>query len=254
MRYHHQNLTDGKLPLWRAGRAWWRRIGWEWHIFQRSYSWGIAFGKRHLSIRLPGFSFYLHGRDHEPFDAREFSLTAHGGSVWLTLIWADPHGTRTADPWWKKTTCFPVVDWLLGDRRYKGDELETRKVWIPLPEGSYEATAVHMAEVWRRRWYCPKLVKDSWKFDIEGGIPFAGKGENSWDCGDDGTWSLSFGESCTLEEGIGKVVAHILTMRKRRGHDSKDTGRVPLLVVNQDYVAPSPPSDQCKQARPEDLA
>ncbi len=26
--YHHQNLSDGKQPLWRHGRAWWGPLAW----------------------------------------------------------------------------------------------------------------------------------------------------------------------------------------------------------------------------------
>jgi hypothetical protein len=47
-------------------------------------------------------------------------------------------------------------------------------------------------------------------------VPFPGKGENSWDCGED----ASYGFGCaaeTLEEGIGKFVASKLRDRGRNG-------------------------------------
>jgi hypothetical protein len=231
--YHHQNLSDGKLPLWRAGRAWWWKFGWEWHLFRRWGACGVAVGAKHLSIRLPGFQFYLHGRDHDAWEPREFEVSVHDGCLWIEHPWIRGGGEwRSSDPWWKKQIVLHVKDWLLGSVRYEKRDVESCEVFVPMPEGSYRATAKREVATWRRRWYVPKQTRDSWWVDIHGGIPFAGKGENSWDCGDDGLWGTGGRDGMTLGETIGHVVGCVLRSRERRGHDSKGTGRRPAIVLN----------------------
>jgi hypothetical protein len=73
-------------------------------------------------------------------------------------------------------------------------------------------------------------VRDGVKLDIPGGIPHNGKGENSWDCGDDGLWGCG---GDTVEEAIGHAVSSVLRSRRRYGHDSHGTGREPVHVVER---------------------
>lgn len=230
MRYHHQNLSDGKLPLWRSGRAWLGCLAWEWHVFQK-VRFGIEVGRRHFSLRLPGLQLYLHSSSHEAFDEpRCLSVSFHDGSLWIKHPFVRPGGDwRRDDPWWKKQITVDVVDLLIGRRRCTATMGKPFETFVPMPEGSYRATAIPETHVWRRRWYWPLRRRDSVYLRIQGGIPFSGKGENSWDCGDDGLWSIS-GE--TLERAIGNAVASALESRRRHGHDSKGTGRAPLRVCN----------------------
>lgn len=227
MRYHHQNLSDGKLPLWRNGRAWLGCLAWEWHVFQK-VRFGIAIGARHLSLRLPGLQLYVHVASRDEFEPRELSLSVHDGSVWIRHPWVRDDWRRD-DPWWRKQIVLDVVDWLRGRSRCtttKGQPFET---FVPMPEGSYRATATPETRVWRRRWYWPLRRRESVYLHIQGGIPFSGKGESSWDCGDDGLCGIS-GE--TLERAIGNAVASALESRRRHGHDSKGTGQQPLRACN----------------------
>lgn len=223
MSYHYQNLTDGKLPLWRSGRAWWWKIGWEWHLFRRYSALGVGAGSKHLSIRLPGFQLYVHSRDHDGWESRQFEVAVHDGCVWIEHPWIRSGGEwRRDDPWWKKQIVLHVSDWLLGRVRHESREIEHREVFVPMPEGCYRAKARREVSTWRRRWYVPAKTRDSWWVEIPGGIPFAGKGENSWDCGDDGLWGTGGTDGMTLEETIGCVVGSVLRSRKRYGHDSND--------------------------------
>ncbi len=228
MRYHHQNLTDGVMPLWRHGRAWWGPLAWEWSVFHRTgVSLGLSLGLTSLSVRLVWFSLFVHS-NNDDHDMREFSLRIMDGNVWIDHPWVRQNEWRSADPWWKKSIVLHVKDWLLGKARCDVTTGSPFTVYVPMPEGSYRATATPETYVWRRRFYVPQLRRDSVKLDIEGGIPHAGKGENSWDCGDDGLWGIS-GE--TTEKAIANAVASVLTSRRRYGRDSRDTGREPALVV-----------------------
>lgn len=233
MSYHHQNLSDGKLPLWRHGRAWWLKIGWEWLIFMCwSMEFGIALSKRSFSIRLPGFRFYLYARDDEDFEPAEFEIAYHDGILWLTHPWMRNDGSWvSADPWWKrKPLALHVVDWLIGKSRCTHTKGSSFQAVVPMPEGSYLATATPETYVWRRRWYWPTRRRDSVSLSIPGGIPFAGKGESEWNCGDDGLQGVS---GSTTEDAIANAVRSVLEARRKHGYDAKGTGKAALTVLNQ---------------------
>ncbi len=143
---------------------------------------------------------------------------------------------RRDDPWWRKDIVLHVVDWLIGRARCTTTKGEPSRVVIPMPEGSYLANATTESRVWRRRWYWPDRRHDSVWIDIPGGIPHSGKGENSWDCGDDGLFGTG---GDTLEEAIANVVRSVLKSRRRYGHDSKATGRTPSVILNEKQYAHS---------------
>lgn len=235
MRYSSQNLTDGKLPMWRHGRAWWGPLAWEWSVFRRS-TWGASIGIDRFSIRIGFASLYVNVRRSEDSWGREFQVRFHDGAIWISHPWVRKMEWRSSDPWWKKTIRLPVEDWILGSARCERTEGEPFHVYVPMPEGSYLATARHETFVWRRRFYVPERRRESVTLDIPGGIPHAGKGENGWDCGDDGLWGIS-GE--TTEKAIGNAVASVLKSRQRYGHDSSGAGIEPLVVLNTTPDKPS---------------
>lgn len=226
MRYHTQNLTDGRLPIWRYGRGWFGPLHVEWNAFR-------DIGLLQVALRRSGFSLYL----------KWFSLYVNVGEArggqwavrWiddflsLSHPWVRQNEWRSADPWWRKDVNLHVVDWLIGRCRVERVDGETRDVFIPMPEGSYRATAQHQTYVRRRRWYWPVDRRESVWLDIPDGIPHAGKGENGWDCGDDGL--LGCGGD-TEEKAIAHAVESVLRSRRRYGRDSADTGRSPLIVLN----------------------
>jgi len=105
-------------------------------------------------------------------------------------------------------------------RQGKVEVLEERDVLVPMTERSYRARA----KLTRSRWGLTRLPR---AFDrarthvdidmLEGEqIPFPGKGENSWDCGDDATFSMHC-PALSIEEGIGVLVGSVLRNRHRRG-------------------------------------
>lgn len=228
MRWHTQNLSYDKMPTWRHGRGWWfnHRLKAEWSCFRDPYGLrSVALWRWGFSIYIPWFGLHL-TLDEK---GRDWQLSWHSGSLWIDHPWVREMEWRSADPWWKKQIVLHVGDWLLGRTHCDHMKGEPREVIVPLPEGSYRAEARDEVFVWTRRWYVPTRRRDSVWLDIHGGIPFAGKGENSYDCGDDGLWGCG---GDTLEKAIAHAVESVLKERRRYGHDSKGTGRVPVLVVN----------------------
>ena len=83
---------------------------------------------------------------------------------------------------------------------------------------SYRGTAKHTRRTWKRRF--STKVSDGYEIDMREGVPFPGKGENSWDMGDDAYYGFG-GE--TIEKAVSHIVAEV---QKRR----YDGWRLPPLA------------------------
>jgi hypothetical protein len=144
------------------------------------------------------FSFYLTvctrlGRlfgDH-----REVGVQFHGGAVWF-------HPCTTVDnwesrwPWWRRGVCWHYLDTLLGERRCTLTTLGTYTIRDVVPAGrGYEAkeytfhVKVLVRDASRPRWLPDRFMATDTSV-VEGGVPLPGKGENSWDCGEDARHSV----------------------------------------------------------------
>lgn len=95
-----------------------------------------------------------------------------------------------------------------------------RKISVAMPEGDYPAVAKFEWRCWSRpRWPFHKM-RLSTDVEIPRGIPFAGKGENSWDCGDDGL----FGSGCgghDYEKAAAKMREIVMDYRRKNGMPSE---------------------------------
>lgn len=230
MGWRTQNLSYDKYPTWQEGRGWWGRFSAEWAVFRSNLGPRLSIGKCGFSIGLfKSYLFFSWVKD--TWHAPEWGIRWNDGAIWISTPWERPMAWLASDPWYKKMLVLRVREWFTGRQKYSKEVLEQREVLIPLPEGCYRAVARHERATRKWRWYVPMHVHDDWWLEIPGGIPFAGKGENSWDCGDDGLFGCG---GDTLPEAIGRAVSSVLEERKRHGHDSKGTGREPLKVVNQD--------------------
>jgi hypothetical protein len=119
-------------------------------------------------------------------------------------------------PKWRHGSFHPL-DTLLGRTNCEKKVLEERQVLVPMPERAYPATAKLMEYAWKRpRWFATKRMKRV-EIEIPGGIPHAGKGENSWDCGDDATFGITTGECRSIPEGVGILVGDCLRTRVKNG-------------------------------------
>lgn len=242
MRFSWQNLNEkpGGLkgsPL-RHGRAWLHMgkytLGWEWSLWR-------SFCHAHIDIRpdrestlgasvaLPGVAFWVHldtpwghrlasltrRRDGSEYGTdRRVGLSVHGWAL-LWDCWADGMEWRSKDPRWMHGS-FNFPDRILGRQKYSTREIETRMVRVPMPEYGYPASATLTLDEWRRpRWPWPRRLLRV-NIEIPGGIPEPGKGENSWDCGEDATFGMTCVEP-TIEAGIAHLVESVLSTRRRHG-------------------------------------
>jgi hypothetical protein len=154
-------------------------------------------------------------------------------------LWRNSHCYSSDDkhklPWagngWGKL--IDLADLVLGKKQHLSwkhhPELVTKRaVWVCLPEGRYPAKLTVTRERWVRslwlavekRW--PDLAPEPlyWPhLEIPGGIPEPGKGENSWDCGDDAIYASS--QPATIEHPVAHLVADKVAesvMRHRRNY------------------------------------
>lgn len=227
MRWHTQNLSDGRQATWRHGRGWYGPLHVEWGAFHATGLILAGVWWTGFRVYLGWFSLYVGFGDGERERGR-WQVSWSDGTLRLSHPWERWMEWRSADPWWKKDISLPIVDWLIGRSRCETRMGERREVVVPMPEGSYRAIAQHETRIWRRHWYWPERRRDSVTLDIPDGIPHAGKGENSWDCGGDGLFGCG---GDTVEDAIANAVRSVLRSRRRYGHDSKETGRTPLYAA-----------------------
>lgn len=125
-------------------------------------------------------------------------------AVWWNL-WMRDDEWRSTDPKWRRNSIhFDRL--LMGKHSVAYEVLEEGNFLLPFFEGTYRVKVIKKMRVdsWQR-WFTRKSVC----FEVEAGymengkwvelpIPHQGKGENSWDCGEDGTYRMYF-HSCNME-------------------------------------------------------
>lgn len=179
--------------------------------FDEEHGWGG-------SIRAVLAGIYLHAtlpRRLSLKESREVSLSLFEWHLHWS-IWRDPMGGWSCDvPKWRDGG-IDIQDILLGESTCNTTTIEERAIVVPMPEKSYPATAKLQEFAWSRpRWFTKRVKRV--EIEIPGGIPHAGKGENSWDCGDDATFSITTGQCRSIPEGIGILVGSCLRDRIRYG-------------------------------------
>ena len=156
-------------------------------------------------------------------DRREFSLSVHSWALWFTP-WGRFGEWCSRDPWWIRGVSLNLFDVLLGPETCECVKGEPFGCTVPMPEGLYRAKATHERRTWKRpRWF--RRVRDSVWLDIEPGIPHAGKGENSWDCGDDALFGIG---GDTLVDAIQNARKSVTESRRKYGHASEAAVRAAL--------------------------
>lgn len=159
-----------------------------------------------------------------PLD-RKLSISSFGLSLHYSL-WTHPmdggfgdYG-RTKVAGWRDGIIPLNPLGLFGRVRCKTEIVEDeRSVHIAMPEGEYPARLKVERRVWTRKlwpWWPLRREQVTHSIDCELGIPFSGKGENGWDCGEDGIYGTGF--VCRDEhEACGLFAARALQYRARRG-------------------------------------
>lgn len=155
-------------------------------------------------------------------DRELFNLYFYDWAFWWNF-WRNPMGGWSSrDPKWQHGS-FHLVDFLFGKTTYEARALAGPvEVKIPMPERAYDATVTVEERIWRRkRW--PGVWRRWFGFDVDmkrDPIPFPGKGENSWDCGEDATYGLSAPTDrhhLNIEDAIAAVVRSTMNSRRRHG-------------------------------------
>ncbi len=181
----------------------------------------LRFGLASLYISFPIKKF--RGFD----DAREISISLHSGSLFWRF-WTNPMSWTSDTPRWREGS-FNFADFFLGRTKCEHRDLEARDVLIPMPERAYPASAKLQEWTWKRpRWFMRKVVRV--EIEIPDGIPFPGKGESSWNCGDDATYSISTGPCRSIAEGVGILVGSVLRDRVKNGGYSDWTWKRPVAA------------------------
>lgn len=273
MRWFFQNLNEkpyGQMGSWLRhfrcklyGDR--RSVGLEWNCglrWQTGVSLevgGMCDGQWLLSLHVLGTSLYLHAsgffdkliKAASREDGMEFGIGLNDD--WRVQI---DFGTRvmswrSSDPLWRRGIRVDIPRLVLGDhRRHEGPVLADCSGLIPMPEGCYPSHITIQQLRWKRTRWPFSEHRYFVKVEIPRGIPHCGKGENSWDCGDDATYGVSFSEPhpITIEQIVGRIVAGCLRDRARYGEASWLHGRQPVMAPN----APTPPPEStpgvaCKQ-------
>lgn len=133
-------------------------------------------------------------------EEREIYFAFHGGCFWWDLWVSEEWSSYSANKTWRKG-CWHIVDRIKGKHEYKTTPVEVKEYKIPFLEGNYNVliTKSERVDTWKR-WFTRKMLTfnvkvgyyDDNKNWVAQGVPVEGKGENSWDCGEDATYEMSF--------------------------------------------------------------
>lgn len=161
--------------------------------------------------------------DPKDYEGRETDLRFFAKGVWWN-VWHTDGSWSNKTPRWRSGSWYPL-DSFFGRLERSQEVLDhVVNVPVPLPEGTYHADVELTRNRWtRKRWpHWPfGLVVDGAEVRMHEGqeLPIPGKGENSYDCGDDATFTMYMPNIHTVEEAIGHAVADTLRTRQKRNGD-----------------------------------
>ncbi len=238
--YWQATRTKFRIPI--AGRFWLHFFAWqfciEWNLWSKSCRLGIDVGESGddydltFCACLPPVAFYFcvqipwGHRLHKwlPAQSRECYVAIHNWTLWINP-WSKWGEWNRRDPWYVRGLTFHIDDFLLGDRKHTVADIgQPQRIAIALDGHSYLGTATFKRRTWKRhRWFA--LVREECEIEMDAGhgLPRAGKGENSWDCGDDAVcgWGIEGPPTqATVDAAIAKGINTCLDYRKRYGEPS----------------------------------
>ena len=151
-------------------------------------------------------------------EKRQIGFRIHSWALWWHC-WHDDDCWDATDPWYRRGS-FHLDEALLGKREYRCDNLGPPiRTHVQMLEGAYPVTVQQQRQRWWRRrwpWWPCRIERTSFDVTSEHGIPFPGKGENSWDCGDDALFGTAFAVA-TIEEACARYRAVVLEYRQKYG-------------------------------------
>lgn len=242
--YRHQNLDerpgDGSFRptgfLWKHGRAWlavgnWLRMRWSWNLWGSFCALQVSCSSEDglaLFVALPPVAFWFSvdlaplRRWYARHDWKHIGVRVFDGALWVDL-WSDDSCWSPYRPFWhphRRRFSIRPLDILLGRVKHATErEIATEPIVVCMPEADYRGTVRLEVETWRRpRWpWWPSAVRIvRARIDMQDPIPFPGKGENSWDCGEDATSGLTC-KASSVPEAIAAMTETVLSSRRRNG-------------------------------------
>jgi hypothetical protein len=228
---------------WKWGRAWLdfhsgrrhREVRFEWVLFPRiSSDLGVRLGASiglgsqgsedgftaHVQLGFASLYFGLDGflPGLDGYEDKEVSVSWFARALHWNL-WTPTDSWDSKTPKWRNGT-FDPTDFLLGPTRCTEEEIRPpESVLVPMPEGVYPGVVKFERRTWKRpRWPWVSHSRESAWIDMADGrgVPVPGKGENSWDCGEDAICGTGADEP-TPEAAIASVVKAALKARRRHG-------------------------------------
>jgi hypothetical protein len=145
-------------------------------------------------------------------EEREIDISLHDRLICWS-IWREPGVSRRGD---RLNVVWSWDRWLFGSPELAKSVLDFGTTVVPMPEGPYDAK--WQVEEWTRTWprfRRPKTSKHG-EISVDGGIYVPGKGENSWDCGDDAIFSVGCNEG-TEQALVAKYVESVYRSRLNYG-------------------------------------
>lgn len=232
------------------------RFNWRWEVNIRKTMWyfwrltatigGEDTRSVSLSIGFPYFSLFItfpnilpkkwevgwYSRDgvknplwFEDSHGRSYGTYFVKDDWFLVFEWnrSNAGGGRDKKVWgWSKS--FFVNETILGRRRMTegANAREFKALPVPFPERVYHISGKISVDVWkydRWPWWPFTLKRSRLHFDVDEkeGIRAPGKGENSWDCGDNNLHGGCHSNILTLEEAVRSVQQSVNRDRKRYG-------------------------------------
>lgn len=243
----HKEIEAGSML--RHGRAWFHTRGdnrrdlfhVEWTLLsRRTVGWSLSFdlfdGDSNrdilMAISSPLFSFYFILEDILPRKWSANHCWSHNtGVTWMEgglhlqlyscgndCFYCDGYDGRKKK-WLGWSYWIQPRDLILGRTDYQSEVIETKTAEVPMPEATYPATVTIHKDIRTRKHWPFRLwpdVKLSARIEVEGGVPVPGKGENSWDCGEDAIFSTG-SSTPTVSAAVASLVSSALRTRENYG-------------------------------------
>lgn len=160
---------------------------------------------------------------------RETSLRVFDGSVWWR-VWSDPNDWSSKTPRWQEGNV-NVLRLLRGAETVTRRAIDRSEVFVPMPEGSYAATAkLEEVRVSRPRWPTEVFYTVTLTMAAVAGIPIPGNGESGYDLDEDaifGSTMITQG----IAAAIGELVGSVLERRQRHGGKNWQPAAKPVAVA-----------------------
>ena len=227
MRWHH-TITNRDFRGWLVGKEWRRtyakvEVSWyarlclvyvEFDEEDALIRFGCAVPYLFLSVGLAWPRRWIPRGGEFGGDITVFKFSINDGSLrWQ--FWRDDMGWSSDTPKWRDGH-FNPMDFIFGHKKYSEDVLETVPVSVVMPEKAYPGTVKLLQSKWKRprAWWTSTMRRAD--IDVPGGVPFPGKGENSWDCGEDAAFSMTC-PATTAQEAVETFRQSVERDRKRYG-------------------------------------